>query len=557
MSDRERLQALRQRKRLTELRALKAQQVVNPDVPTETNLEAFSVAGTQPQETLGQKVVGAGEAALATLTGATSGALGFGGGSVVGALGELTGQLEEGEGLEFASELGGALTFEPRTEFGQELISNVAKIAGVLPPILGTTPLGATSLRTRPSRLKSPKMKRLAIAQEIEAGNVNAGNIAKTLDVDGKLITNPNLKKAIKLMGDSDAAYSSAINFEKMNDATRFQVNKMLDTIQSNKSSGDPTQIMENRPANIIGRSLANRVKKLDSIKKEASSSIGKIINSDVGQKQINTNSIRDNFINALRESDIDVGLDADGNLIADTSRTLANTGEVLSDAKLNNILKRLQSGNMTAKDAHKLKRNVRELVSFDATAPGAVKVSAEIENTIKGLSSELNDEIGVISSAYKRANQKFSDSIDTLKEVDRMLGKRLMIGDELAENKLGALSKRIGTNLASREDVLAMVDSLDTSLNKRKVFPKDNIKQQVATLADLEKIFKVEGEQSPFGFQSRIAQGLTEGAQLATGAPASTQLIDAAITKFRSMNKLEFDDKMKALRALSKKRGK
>ena len=408
------------------------------------------------------------------------------------------------------------------------------------------------------SSVRNPRLAaRNIIAKEIEDGNINAGNIAKTLDAQGELITNPNLKKAIKLMGDSDAAYSSAINFEKMNDATRFQVNKMLDTIQSNKSSGDPTQIMENRPANIIGRSLANRVKKLDSIKKEASSSIGKIINSDVGQKQINTNSIRDNFINALRESDIDVGLDADGNLIADTSRTLANTGEVLSDAKLNNILKRLQSGNMTAKDAHKLKRNVRELVSFDATAPGAVKVSAEIENTIKGLSSELNDEIGVISSAYKRANQKFSDSIDTLKEVDRMLGKRLMVGDELAENKLGALSKRIGTNLASREDVLAMVDSLDTSLNKRKVFPKDNIKQQVATLADLEKIFKVEGEQSPFGFQSRIAQGLTEGAQLATGAPASTQLIDAAITKFRSMNKLEFDDKMKALRALSKKRGK
>ena len=195
----------------------------------------------------------------------------------------------------------------------------------------------------------------------------------------------------------------------------------------------------------------------------------------------------------------------------------------------------------MKAKDAHKLKRNIRELVSFDATAPGAARVSDEIGNTIKSLSSELNNEIGVVSTAYKRANQKFSDSIDTLKEVDRMLGKRLMIGDELAESKLGALAKRIGTNLASREDVLSMVDGLDSALNKRGIRPKDNIKQQVATLADLEKIFKVEGEQSPFGFQSRIAQGLTEGAQLATGAPAQTQLIDAAINKFRSMNKLEF----------------
>ncbi len=556
MSDRERLEALRQRKRLNELRALKAQQVVNPDVPTETNLESVSVAGTQPQESLGQKALGAGEAALATLTGATSGALGFGAGSVAGALGELTGQLEEGEGLELASELGGALTFEPRTEFGQELISDVAKIAGVLPPVLGTTPLGATSVRARPSRLKSPKMKRLAIAQEIEAGNVNAGNIAKTLDAQGDLITNPNLKKAIKLMGDDDSAYSAAINFEKMNDATRSQVNKMLDVIRDNKKSGDPTQIIENRPVNVIGQSLANRVKKLDNIKKKASSDVGKIINSDVGQKQINANNARDNFINALRESDIDVGFDTNGNLIADTSRTLANTGEVLSDVKLNNVLKRLQSGNMTAKDAHRLKRNVRELVSFDATAPGAAKVSKEIENTVKNLATDLNAEIGNISPEYKRANQKFSDSIDVLKEVDRMLGKRLMVGDELAESRLGALSKRIGTNLASREDVIAMVEGVDSALNKRGIRPKDNIKQQVAALADLEKIFKVESEQAPFGFQARIAEGAGEAA-LSGGASLQRDAVMGIINKFRSMNKLEFDDKMKALRALSKKRGK
>ena len=112
-------------------------------------------------------------------------------------------------------------------------------------------------------------MKRLAIAQEIEAGNVNAGNIAKALDADGKLITNPNLKKAIKLMGDDDSAYSAAINFEKMNDATRSQVNLMLDDIQSNKLSGDPTQIMENRPVNRIGQSLANRVKSLITSKRK------------------------------------------------------------------------------------------------------------------------------------------------------------------------------------------------------------------------------------------------------------------------------------------------
>ena len=429
----------------------------------------------------------------------------------------------------------------------------LATLTEILPTASAEIIGGAKALKSvRNSRI----MARNVIAKEIEAGNINAGNIAKTLDAQGELITNPSLKKAIQLMGDDDSAYSAAINFEKMNDATRSQVNKMLDVVKGNKVSGDPTQIIENRPVNVIGQSLANRVKKLDSIKKKASSDVGKIINSDIGQKQINTTNARNNFVNALRESDIDVGFDADGNLIADTSRTLANTGEVLSDAKLNNVLKRLQSGNMTAKDAHRLKRNVRELVSFDAAAPGAARVSAEIENTVKNLGTDLNAEISNVSPAYKRANQKFSDSIDVLKEVDRMLGKRLMVGDELAESKLGALSKRIGTNLASREDVIAMVEGVDSALNKRGIRPKDNIKQQVAALADLEKIFKVESEQAPFGFQARIAEGAGEAA-LSGGASLQRDAVMGIINKFRSMNKLEFDDKMKALRALSKKRGK
>lgn len=534
------------------IKELQSQVFVNEDVPAPGNLPAYPEQPEQPERTLLDKTKGAGEAALTTLTGGTAGAVGFGAGSLVGAVGELTGALGKDEGLELATEWGGKFTYEPKTELGKELVDDIAKVAGVLPPILGTTPVGATSLRTRPSRLNTPKMKRLAIAQEIEAGNINAGNIAKTLNSDGKLITNPNLKKAIKLMGDDSSAYSAAINFEKANNATRTQINKMLDIISDNKASGDPTQIMDNRPVNVIGNSLANRVKKLDAIKKKASADIGKIINSEAGQKQINTEAARNNFIKSLRESDIDVGFDPEGNLIADTSRTLANTGEVLSDSKLNNLLNRLQSGKLSAKDAHKLKRNIRELVTFDPTAPGATKVSAEIESAIKNLSSDLNKGIGEVNKEYARANQKFSDTIGELKEVDRMLGKRLMIGDELAENKLGALSKRIGTNLASREDVLKMVDGLDEALNKQGIRPKDNIKQQVAALSDLEKIFKVESEQAPFGFQARIAEGTAEAA-LTGGASLKRDAMMGVVNKFRNMNKLEFDDKMKALRAMAK----
>lgn len=551
MSDLDRLELLRKKKRIIELRSLQSQQpqTAPSDLPVSAGGQSFAQA--KPERSLGEKVEGVIDTGLALGTGATGGALGFGVGSIGGAFGELTGILKPGEGLELAQKLGSMLTREPRSDAGKELIGDISEILGVLPPV-GLTGGVTPRIMAPKSRVKVVNV----LAREIEAGNINAGNIAKTLDANGKLIKNPNLKTAIKLMGNDDAAYSSAINFEKMNDATRFQVNKMLDVLESNKRSGDPTRVIENRPANIIGESLAKRVQILDGVKKKASADINKIVSGDIGKKSINTNAARDKFVASLRESDIDVGFDADGNLVADTSRTLANTGEVLSNQKLNNILSRLQNEKMSVKEAHKIKRNVRELVTFDPAAPGATKVSAEIESTIKNLASDLNSEIGLVSKEYKNANLKFSESIDVLKEVDRMLGKRLMVGDDLAVNKLGALSKRIGTNLASREDVLAMVDGIDTALNKRKIFPKDNIKQQVAAIADLEKIFKLESEQAPFGFQARIAQGAGEAA-ITGGLSLKRDAVLGVVEKFRGMNKLEFDDKIKALRALSKKRGK
>ena len=127
------------------------------------------------------------------------------------------------------------------------------------------------------------------------------------------------------------------------------------------------------------------------------------------------------------------------------------------------------------------------------------------------------------------------------------------MIGDDLAASKFGDLSKRIGTNLTSRQSVLDLVQSIDESLAKRGVRPKDDIKRQVATLVDLDKIFKLELSQAPSGFTSRIAQAAGEAA--VTGGTPASGLLSAAKDKFLDMSKLEFDDKMKALRFLSKKK--
>lgn len=520
----------------------------NSDVPGGGQV---SFAAQKEDTSFTDKIVGVGDAVLSLGSAAITGAPAFIGGTIEGAAKELTGNIGRGEGLELAQQRAEGATFAPRTPVGKDIVKFIADKLSVLPPV-GLTG-GITPKLGLPNAPKIPKSKarqiRGVLSDEIKAGNINAGNIAKTLDVDGSLINNPRTKAAIKLLGEGDEAYGMAINFEKMNNQTRLLSNKMLDGVEANKLSGDPKFINKNRPANVIGGEIAKWAKTLDNIKSTASKNIGEIVKGDEGLKPVNTAAARDSFINALSDADIKVITNGEGKLIADTINTLTNVDEVIKGNKLNNVLSRIQNGTMSAKEAHKLKRNIRELVDFDPKSPGAVKASAEIESAVKNLAKDLGNSVSSVSDNYKKQNLIFSDSIDALKKADKSLGKTLMIGDDLADAKFGALSKRIATNLASKEQVIDMITSLDEGLQKQGKGFNVDIERLVQTAGHIEDIFKLEPQQARFGFQSRVAKGALEAAT--TGSP-TTQIARSAIDAMANLSKLDFNDKITALRLLA-----
>ena len=81
------------------------------------------------------------DAATTMITGGTTGALGFGLGTLEGVAGELTGGMDRGEGLKTAQKYAEALTYLPRTKEGQEIVKFIGEKLGRLPPVLGTTPV--------------------------------------------------------------------------------------------------------------------------------------------------------------------------------------------------------------------------------------------------------------------------------------------------------------------------------------------------------------------------------------------------------------------------------
>lgn len=119
----------------------------NQPAPTE-----MGIIARQQEPTLSQRLLGAGEAGLTAVTGATGGALGMVAGTVEGITKSiLDGTYGTGAGAaeagRIAAERAGQLTYAPRTEQGMEQAQMIGEAAGALAPLGGLTGEMATLAR--------------------------------------------------------------------------------------------------------------------------------------------------------------------------------------------------------------------------------------------------------------------------------------------------------------------------------------------------------------------------------------------------------------------------
>lgn len=390
--------------------------------------------------------------------------------------------------------------------------------------------------------------KKALLVDEIKKGNRNIDNITKAVDLDGNLITNPTVKRAVKVLGDDLKGKQAAILLDSMKSADANKFKKMLSIVEKQRRLG-ATYAMENRPSNIVGESLSARIKDVVKIKDSANKELRAVLSGAEGAKKVNVATAANDFIDNLRNSGIAVGRGDNRKLFVNLNNAKVNLGDLLPEKKLNNILNQLDSATMTAKEAHEMKRFVREFVDYsgDGIQVGA-KASSQVEQAIKKLSTGLGDSIK--SPAYKKANAKFSSVADSLALAQKQL-KDIGIDSDLATSKLGMLSKRIGTNLASKEQIFDLIDTIDTSLKNNKIVYRDDIRTQVAALSMLDDVFKVEAGQAPFGFVSGVGKGVQSAA---SGQSATMQALDAGLGKLKSMATPDFNQKMKIMKELSEK---
>lgn len=164
----------------------------SPDIPGQVEV---SPAPAAPPPTLAQQAIGAGEAALTTVTGATGGALGMIGGTLKGLAEQiLSGNFGTAQAADLVekSAMSGAqaLTYAPRTEEGQRqaeavgsALQNLVPVAAVAPAL--AVPGAAAARSSAPARVTA----RAAVEGTVRdaAGEAAAAGASRALDVGARV----------------------------------------------------------------------------------------------------------------------------------------------------------------------------------------------------------------------------------------------------------------------------------------------------------------------------------------------------------------------------------
>ncbi|MCY1401084.1 hypothetical protein D9M71_161940 [compost metagenome] len=154
--------------------------------------QAATTPGTPatPEPTLADQAIGAGEAALSTVTGATGGAVGMIGGTLKGLAEQiLSGQFgtqDAANAVEKAATEGAqALTYAPRTQPGQEYAQAIGEAGAQLAPLAPmTAELGAIAQGTRsaaPAALATAERAAAPISKAIPAAAQKVAQVAQRL----------------------------------------------------------------------------------------------------------------------------------------------------------------------------------------------------------------------------------------------------------------------------------------------------------------------------------------------------------------------------------------
>jgi len=294
--------------------------------------------------------------------------------------------------------------------------------------------------------------------------------------------------------------------------ADKVIMNKMIGIVE--KGQRNKTFALKNRPEDVIGESILKRWKVVRDANKQAGSRLNRVARTLQGNR-VDVDSSINAFIDDLAE----LGVTVDDTLKA--SFDPLSVGDIgAAKSFINQTLKDLKTAGNDAFKVHRLKKLIDEKVSFGKVGEG---ITGKTEAAVKTLRRNLDQSLDSKFPKYNEVNTKFAETITALDDFKDAAGaKNFNPFSPNADKFVGKLSRRLLSNVQSRERLMDALSNLEKVATKNGGRFQDDIFTQAMFADDLERIF---GAFAPKSLQGVTEKAVVQGGQAITGGAFDTAL--------------------------------
>jgi hypothetical protein len=395
---------------------------------------------------------------------------------------------------------------------------------------------GAPAVLPIAKMFKTRSAMKAKIADQIMKGETDKSLAKYMLKGQKSVKIDPIAKETIKQGFDEGVV--AAVKGASINDKAKML--KMVNILKKGKENA--LYAMKNRPTDVAGNSLLERVNHIKKINRDAGMRLDSVAKSLKG-KSIDSKTPINNFIQNLDDMGIQLSDDLKPVFVGSDIEQLAGP-----QAAIKNIIKRLKSGKRgvmpDAYDLHRLKKYIDENVTYGKGGEG---LKGKTENVLKQLRRDIDSTLDANFSKYDKVNTTYSDTINALDSLQNVAGKKMDLFGPNADKAVGTLLRRMMSNAQSRVNLIDSVDDIERISRKYGGKFKDDISTQMLFADELDTVF---GPTARTSLAGETVKGIRRGAEVATGQ--KTAMGAVLETGAAGMEKLRGINEANALKSIS-----
>lgn len=346
----------------------------------------------------------------------------------------------------------------------------------------------------------------------------------------GEVVPNPAGIEAVRQgLPESKVSYISQ--------STPADKQRMLNMFElSRKGEANELFKAKNRPWDVVGDTVTERINAVMEVNREAGKEIGEIARGQaMRETPVSMSPAIQNFQDGLQNFGIRFVRGDDGK--AALNFVQSDFGELPGAQRtINQVFRRLQNNfPQSGSEWHKFKNFLDEVVSEGKLSEGGL--SGNVERFISGFRRAVDDQLDATFPDYNAANTTFRETREALDSFTDAVGKRI---DPENPRAVGQVGRRILSNTVSREQLNESLASLN-DIAARYGVEADTDLTTLALFADeMERLFKAAPRTSLAGQTGNNIQPLADLARNPSGRTlldVGLQAADATIDQLRGVN--------------------